>query len=580
MSGTASSSESGEPSARSSQLAVRWLVLTIAAWLLLWLVSSYRDAGPSVPASPAENSGFNAAGAELWLREVFEPEFPHPAGSAANAQVRKRIVQLVSSWGYEVTQQETELARRPGETKLPLCNLMFRLAGSGKSSSAVLVVAHYDSVSTGPGIGDDASGVAIVLELARAFRSESKPRNDLIFLLTDGEELGLLGARQFCAEHPWAKQARAVINLEARGTSGPSLMFQTGEPNRWLIELFARYVSRPRTSSLFFEIYRFLPNDTDFTIFNRAGINGFNFAFIGNVINYHTPNDNLEQLNRRSFQHQGQNAREVLQALAHADLESPKEGNAVYFDLFGRWLIWWPTAWTLPAASGLLLMTFLFFALWRRATPERREEFTVRRLALRWLADLLILLLAWAITGGLGHLLAWDAKLRFPWPVAAPALLLTYWLIALALLFGLGRLLRPRGGLAFHTAVLTCHWSLISVLLALLIPGASYLFLVPAGFLVLALALSLLRPALLSLGLAVATIIAGCLWIPNERLFYDALGFAFPLTVAFRPVIAGSLFLPWLWQLNPRSAWRIGIGLVVVAVIVAVSAIAQNRWIA
>lgn len=565
----------------SSRRTVRWLAAIAAAWLLLVLFSSSRDQGPAIPTSLEEASGFNAVQAEAWLREVFVPEEPHPAGTAANARVRERIERLASGWGFEVERQVTGLARRPGEAKVPLCNLMFRIAGSGQTKSAVLIVAHYDSVSTGPGISDDGSGVAIVLELARTFQSLPAPRNDLIFLLTDGEESGLLGARQFCAEHPWASAARAVINLEARGTSGPSLMFQTGAPNRWLIELFARHASRPRTSSLFFEIYRFLPNDTDFTIFSREGINGFNFAFIGKVVNYHTSNDNLEQLDRRSLQHQGQNAREALQALAQADLDAPREGNAVYFDLLGKWLVWWPEEWTLPATVALLLLTLLCGYFFRRqSASDSRREFALQRLLLRWLADLLILLLAWTITGGLGHLLAWDARLRFPWPVASTALLLTYWLTALALLFGLSRLVGPRGGLGFHATVTGWHWTFLALLLALGVPGASYLFLVPAGLLVVALGLTLLRPAGLKLGLALAALVVGCLWIPNERLFYDALGFAFPLAVAFRPAVACSILLPWFSQLSSRAAWRLGFALIIAAICFAVSAIAQNRWVA
>ncbi|MFN5321220.1 MAG: M28 family peptidase [Planctomycetota bacterium] len=580
MSGASISSDRQRTPEIESRWVLRWLAAIIGSWLLLWLLSSYRDRGPDVPTDLAEKSGFNAAQAEVWLREVFEPEEPHPSGSAANLRVRERIASLVARWGLEVVRQETELARRPGEPAFPLCNLMFRITGSAASDSAVLVVAHHDSVTTGPGIGDDGSGVAIVLELARTLQKEASPRNDVIFLLTDGEERGLLGARQFCAEHPWAKQARVAINLEARGTSGPSLMFQTGAPNRWLMELFAKHVSRPRTSSLFFEIYRFLPNDTDFTIFNRAGINGFNFAFIGDVVNYHTKHDNLQNLSRRSLQHQGQNAREVLWALAQADLDVPREGNAVYFDLLSQWLIWWPVPWTLPIASGLLLLTVLFTWMGARSQIEERENLTLSRLVLRWLSDLLVLLIAWTITGGLGHLLSWDARLRFPWPLASTALLLAYWFTAAALLFGLSRAIGPRGGLRFHAVVLSWHWSLISLLLALLVPGASYLFLVPGVFLVASLALADCRPLNLSSGLALAAVAVGAIWIPNERLFYDALGFAFPLAVAFRPLIACSILVPWFCQIKSTWAWRIGIALVIAAVCFAASAIAQNRWAA
>ena len=234
--------------------ATRWLALIALAWLAILAIANYRNRGPDLLERDTVNSQFVGGNALELLKQIFLPEQPHPAGSEANRKVRESIREVATAWGYEVISQETELARRPNTAPIPLTNLMFRLEGSNDSDDAVVVMAHYDSVSTGPGIGDDASGVAVLLELAHMARQLPAHRNDIIFLLTDGEEFGLLGARQFSAEHPWMKHAKIVINLEARGSSGPSLMFQTGQPNRWLIELFARNVSHPRTSSLFFEV--------------------------------------------------------------------------------------------------------------------------------------------------------------------------------------------------------------------------------------------------------------------------------------------------------------------------------------
>lgn len=561
-----------------SRAALRWLLAINCSWLLILLISNLRDQGPPLPDGPGPIQGFDVRQAESWLEQVFLPEAPHPAGSVANSQVRERITKLVTTWGYEIFQQEKNLVPRLGRTPIGVCNLMFRLEGSAASDDAVLIVAHYDSALFSPGISDDGSGVAIVLELARLLRNQPPPRNDLIFLLTDGEESGLLGAKLFYDEHPWAAQARAVINLEARGTSGPSLMFQTGEPNRWLIELFGRHVSRPRTSSLFFEIYRFLPNDTDFTVFKRAGITGFNFAFISEVSNYHTANDNFKQLSRHSLQHQGQNAWEVLQALLQSDLQASHTGNAVYFDLFGRWLVWWPAKWTLPAAIALLLASLGCSWGLGRADSVGQRQFSLRHLLLRWLANFLIVCVAWAVASGLGYLLAWDARMRSPWPIASFVWLLTYWLAALALLLGLSRVIGPRSSLESHTTVLSWHWLGISLLLAIWLPGASFLFIVPAGFFVLAQALTLFWPRHHPLWLGLSAVALGCLWIPNERLFYDALGFVFPIAVAFRPIFANSILLPWFGQLTSRSAWRLGVGLAVAAVCFAVTAIALNRW--
>lgn len=80
----------------------------------------------------------------------------------------------------------------------------------------------------GPGASDDGAAVATVLEIARILAARPASRHPVVLLITDGEEAGLLGAFLFVREHPLAKQVRAAVNLDARGTSGPSLMFETG----------------------------------------------------------------------------------------------------------------------------------------------------------------------------------------------------------------------------------------------------------------------------------------------------------------------------------------------------------------
>src|SRR5207245_10866754 len=120
---------------------------------------------------------------------------------------------------------------------------------------AVALVAQYDSVAAGPGAGDDGAGVAALLETLRGLRAGPALQNDLIFLFTDGEEDGLLGASAFVAEHPWAKDAHVVINFEARGNSGASQLFETSAGNGRLIDFFAQAAPYPSGSSLAFQSY-------------------------------------------------------------------------------------------------------------------------------------------------------------------------------------------------------------------------------------------------------------------------------------------------------------------------------------
>src|SRR5204863_149295 len=162
----------------------------------------------------------------------------------------------------------------------------------------------------GPGVSDDGAGVAVVLELARAFSAKTT-RNDVIFLITDGEETGLRGARAFAERHPLMRRVGVVVNFEARGASGPSMMFETGPGNARLMDLFAHAVARPSASSVSYEVYKLLPNDTDFSVYRKLGLSGFNFAFSNSASLYHSARDNLQYIDRRSLQHAGEHAFEV-----------------------------------------------------------------------------------------------------------------------------------------------------------------------------------------------------------------------------------------------------------------------------
>ena len=78
-------------------------------------------------------------------------------------------------------------------------------------------MAHHDTVPGSPGAADDAMGIAVALEVARAIRAQGQPHRDLILLFTDSEELGLDGSRAFFAQNPLAERTGMIINLEARG---------------------------------------------------------------------------------------------------------------------------------------------------------------------------------------------------------------------------------------------------------------------------------------------------------------------------------------------------------------------------
>jgi len=302
------------------------ITLAILAAIFFLSLEGLRPPAAEPPSVPA--SQFSAGRAREVLHRLVGDGIPHPTGSAANDVVRGRVIAELTALGY-APQVQTGFSCDEYGTCATVKNVLARLDGT-ESGAAVLLAAHYDSVAAGPGASDDGVGTATVLEIARALKTVPALRNSVIFLIDDGEEAGLLGARVFVDQNAWAKEVRAAVNVEARGTSGPSVMFETGSANEWVVRLYAKNALRPATSSIFYTAYKQLPNDTDFTVFKAAGYQGVNFAFIGDEPHYHTPLDNFENANAASLQHQGDNALPMVLALGNADLANAPQSEAVF----------------------------------------------------------------------------------------------------------------------------------------------------------------------------------------------------------------------------------------------------------
>jgi Peptidase family M28 len=342
-----------------------------AAGIALLLAATWYAYRPPAPLGPdAPPSAFSAYRAEVILRDLVGNGIPHPIGSPAGARVREAIVGRLAALGY-TPELQSGFVCREGVCGSPV-NIIATLRGSAGDTDAVMLAAHYDSVPAGPGASDDGAAVATLLEIARILAAQPPPPHPIVLLLTDGEEAGLLGALLFVQQHPLAKQVKAAVNLEARGTSGPSLMFETGTANTWLMRLYGSAVARPFTNSLYYLVYKQLQNDTDFTVF-KAEYQGFNFAFIGDVGRYHTPLDSAANASASSIQHQGDNALSALSALANSPTLHPAIGESVFFDGFARTLIAWPTEFALPAAllALALLLAEAVFLLGKGAVAAR-----------------------------------------------------------------------------------------------------------------------------------------------------------------------------------------------------------------
>lgn len=325
---------------------------------------------PPVPVPSGTPNAFSAEAAARHLAVIASK--PHPLGSAQHDMVRDYILQTLTGLGYSPSVQRATATNKWAGAAGSIENIVARIEGR-QNGKTLLLVAHYDSVPWGPGAADDGAAVAALLEVAGMLKLNSQLDRSVILLFSDGEEVGLLGARAFVEGHAWARDVGLVLNFEARGSRGPVIMFETSNRNSWMLSHFAQASSRPFSNSLAFEIYRLLPNDTDFTVFKAQGYSGLNFAFIDGLSNYHTELDSIANLDMRSLQQDGDYLLELAQRFGSTTAQDPKPGNAIYFDLFGRVLIHYSyiVAILLLILSAAMLMSVYVLGFSRKKIERR-----------------------------------------------------------------------------------------------------------------------------------------------------------------------------------------------------------------
>ncbi|MGZ5924340.1 MAG: M20/M25/M40 family metallo-hydrolase, partial [Rhizomicrobium sp.] len=346
---------------KSADAIARVISLALVA-LAIWLIGSAFNGQPRPLGLDAPATEFSAARANKTLKRLLGPEIPHPVSTTANQAVRDRIRAEFAALGVETSIYRGIGCEGRAKYGFFACgtaeDILAEVApGEGK---AIILMAHYDSVPAGPGASDDQSGVATVLETVRALKARGvKTVHPVLALITDGEEAGLLGAAAFLDNPALKARAGVVVNVEARGNQGPSMLFQTSPGDGPLIDLYARNVPEYATGSLFAVVYRLLPNDTDLTLFIDRGFTAFNFGFIGRIAHYHTALDRRANLSQSTLQMHGDNLLGVASGLMQTDFASLKGGDDVYLTLLGQFLPRLPASWALPLA----VLTFAFLLL-------------------------------------------------------------------------------------------------------------------------------------------------------------------------------------------------------------------------
>jgi hypothetical protein len=455
-----------------------FLFLAVLACVAVRLVQPPRAVADT--ASPAE---FSSARAMRHVRAIAQR--PHPTGSEEIERVRRYIVGELSALGVRAEIQEAEVVPTQARAGWPapaarVRNIVARVPGTS-NSRALMLAAHYDSVPTGPGASDDGSGVATLIETMRALKTSPPLKNDLILVFSDAEELGLIGARAFADAHPWMKDVGLVLNFEARGAGGPSLMFETSDGNGALISEMASAAPHTVANSLMYAVYKRLPNDTDMTVYKGAGASGLNFAYADRITSYHTMLDSPDVMDERSLQHHGSYALSLARRFGQTDLSSLRSRDAVYFNALGPLFIHYSEAWVWPLTvivCALFVAVVLYGLKRRRLTLAGLAGGVVNLVIAAALAGLAATG-AWRVARGLHEgyaFLPWRTPYDV-WPYALGFVFLA--VAAFALVYAL--LFRRVSAANLLAGVLAC-WAVLLVLTTALLPLGSFLFAWPMLF--------------------------------------------------------------------------------------------------
>lgn len=340
-------------------------VLLLGAALIGALVLAALASAPPPPRpASAPPAAFSAERAMADVRAIARA--PHITGSAEAARVRTYLLGRMESLGLEdIAAQPVPLSARArqrlraweGVEGAEGVNLVGVLPGRDRAATAVLILAHHDTAAGSPGAADDAAGVAAILETVRALRAGPAGARDLVVLFSDAEELDRDGALAFISAHPLAGRIGSVVNLEARGSGGRALMFETGPDNGAGMALFRDAVHQPTAHSLAVLIYTLMPNSSDFTVARNRGLQGFNFAFMGRAGLYHSPLATPDRLDVGSLQHLGGQALDLTRALTAAPSLPAPAPDAVFSDVLGLGLVLYPAVvgWAIVAVIAVLL---------------------------------------------------------------------------------------------------------------------------------------------------------------------------------------------------------------------------------
>ena len=478
---------------------------------------------PRVVPSSAPPSEFSAKRAMKHL-DVIARE-PHPTGSLANAHARNYLVDQLNSLGLKPEVQKAvamtswDIGGAPYGAGVAE-NILARASGAN-STGALLLMAHYDSVATGPGAADDGSGVVTLLETVRALRSSAPLRNDVIVLFTEGEKDGGLGAQAFTDEHPWAKDVALIINPDSGGSCGPANMAIFHQHNGWLVREFTKALAHSLAASIGEELSRMGGGFAwgDHLPLYRKGVPVLGLSVDGCQTAFETVQDKTVNLDPRSVQDLGEYEIGLVRHFGNLDLkDAVAQDDVIFFPIFGHTFFYsvrWVTS--LGLATLLALLVIIAFGLKQKILTAGRLALAFLFWAVGAIAVAGVIALLWRVLLSLhlvngSYLSAYNAQSYTAAFVALAAAIASGLYAAFRRKVGADNLIA--GALVFCGAVL--------LLTYLFIPRASYLLVWPLLFPLLPLGCALVLNRQDSLPLRIAQIACA---VPAIALFVPLIAF-------------------------------------------------------
>lgn len=467
----------------------KFLIFAILLGLLTFFISFSQFLSPSQEEVGETEKDFSSDRALDYLKEVAKE--PHPIGSPANKKVRDYIVKHFQNIDVPVEIQskpvknviDEEYAAEIGAENVE--NIIAKIQGTSGDDNAILLTAHYDSETETPGASDDGYGVVTIMETARALKQMPAPKNTIYFVLTDGEEPGLIGATALRDRTDILDKVRVMINFEARGNTGVPILFETSSNDLNLVQLYKEIVPYPVAYSFATEMYKKMPNDTDFTELKETNKLGYNFANMGGLEAYHAELDSVENSDEETIRHFGNYALPLVKKYMMMDAKEfqvieESKGNAIYFPLMKKTLVVYSEKLVIPLMIVLLVLTVTTFFLSFKKQVTQIKGFAFSLLAMIGsfvsifiFYSLLIRLLSTVFNVEIDE----DGMVMFG--TYDPLILTLMVLLAIVFCFFFAKWISKKCGIVNFAMSTQILWIVLAVMTSLTFKGISYAFTIP-----------------------------------------------------------------------------------------------------